>query len=277
MHLAEDEDGSVLFNFKPDLGSEPLSNHLTVLSPGQQHLTKVKLRKVASGSSKGQLTFQLWDTATDSSAVSTTTKASATTGESLQKPDAVASQHEAGNQERVPDSQATQRPVSTSDALSLLLGIAPSHFDSHWQPDTAPQYAFAATRDSSQASASSAQQPTLLQKPLVRPTPVPKPDAQEPAEPQKPAPRPALLRKPVRPPVSETPPAVPSQDVAGSRSQHDKNSEKWVPCYLWHESGLPKKRNLKDFPYEFIGGDSDDAVSTSYEPESAGSDSQAQA
>lgn len=25
-----------------------------------------------------------------------------------------------------------------------------------------------------------------------------------------------------------------------------------MPCYLWHESGLPTKADLKDFPYEFI-------------------------
>ena len=263
--IVENPDGSILFDFQPDLSSKQASSELTVLSPGQQALTRVKLKQVTTGSPETQLTFQLWDTA---SAHFTSNQDIASSRHSLHDQQSAAKQLQQESTTRLADASrlpaaaqqqtSQRRNSSTSDTLSLLLGLTHSP-GAQQQPDAAPQYAFAASRDQSQDSANGVQQPALLQKPVLQAAPLQKP-AQQPAQLQKA--QPSLMQKPVRPPVE----AIPQQDVASSRFHLDR--DKWVPCYLWHESGLPVKADLRDYPYE-ANGDPEDSMSTSDSPASA--------
>ena len=230
--LAENVDGTVLFNFEPNLGNQQLSNGLTVLSTGQQHHTHLKLSKLAEGSGSNQLTYRLWDNTASSEAASASNSHS-----TLHEPDAGSSyvnkgtSQPSGKESSKGEPRANHRSNgSTNDTLSLLLNLPPSS-DQHEQADT-PEYSFAATQGSA-------------------------PDSSKPAQ------RPPLLQKPVRPLVIGQP-----ASALHTESRFEKKEERWVPCYLWHESGLPKTADLRDFPYEFIdtSESSEDTVTSSDAP-----------
>ena len=236
--IAENADGTVLFNFEPNLGNQQLSNGLTVLSTGQQNHTHLKLSKLADSSGSNQLTYRLWDNAASSESALTSTSNSHS---SLHDPDAgtcydTATSRASGQQPSGQQPSEEQPHIyhrsngSTNDTLSLLLNL-PASSDRHEQADI-PEYSFAATQGSAPG-------------------------------PSKPAQRPPLLQKPVRPPVIEQPPSAPHTE-----SRFEKKEERWVPCYLWHESGLPKTADLRDFPYEFHDSseNSEDTVTSSDAP-----------
>lgn len=236
--IAENADGTVLFNFEPNLGSQQLSNGLTVLSTGQQHHTHLKLSKLADGSGSNQLTYRLWDDAASSGAASASTSQSQS---SSNNPDAGTSYADKGTSQPSEENPSEQQHSeghpstnhssngSTNDTLSLLLDL-PSSSERHDQADI-PEYSFAATQGSAPGPSNSAQRPPLLQ-------------------------------KPVRPPVIEQP------HFAHTENRFEKKEERWVPCYLWHESGLPKTADLRDFPYEFLdhSENSEDTVTSSDVP-----------
>ena len=233
VYIAENADGTVLFNFEPNLGNQQLSNGLTVLSTGQQHHTHLKLSKLAEGSGSNQLTYRLWDDAASSEAASANTS----NNHSSLHPDASTSYVDKGtsqpSEEQPKDGQARtnhRSNGSTNDTLSLLLDLPPSS-DRYEQADI-PEYSFATTQG-------------------------------PPPDPSKPAQRPPLLQKPVRPLVIQQSPSAPHIE-----SRFEKKEERWVPCYLWHESGLPKTADLRDFPYEFLDSseNSDDTVTSSDAP-----------
>lgn len=218
--VAEDVDGNVLFNFEPTLGSKQLVNGLTVLSTGQQNFTHLKLSQLAEGSGSSELTCRLWNSTVAPHNATTSTNDSRS-DQSLLGLETETSPAAQASPQPSDDHTSTlhqQRPKnhtsygSTSNTLSLLLGSSTSA-DKYEQSDI-PEYSFAATQGSAPNSFSPAQQP-------------------------------ALLRKPMRPSATEAP--LPSTD-----SRFEKKEDRWVPCYLWHESGLPTKADLKDFPYEFI-------------------------
>ncbi|KAL0052486.1 hypothetical protein WJX82_002912 [Trebouxia sp. C0006] len=72
--------------------------------------------------------------------------------------------------------------------------------------------------------------------------------------------------RPKRPPAPEPGSStLLGQDTAYSMSWADRKDERKVPCYLWHESGLPKRVNLRDFPTQ-TSDDADEAVSSSDAP-----------
>lgn len=236
--IAENADGTVLFNFEPNLGNQQLSNGLTVLSTGQQKRTHLKLSKLAEGSDSNQLTYRLWDDAASSEAAVTSTSKSHS---SLRDRDAGTSYNKATSQasgEQPSGQQPSEEQPradhisngSTNDTLSLLLDLPPSS-DQYRQADI-PEYSFAATQGSAPGPSTSAQHPSLLQ-------------------------------KPVRPLVIQQRPSAPHVE-----SRYERKEERWVPCYLWHESGLPKTADLRDFPYEFLDSSesSEDTVTSSDAP-----------
>ena len=234
---AEGEDGTVLFSFEPELSNRQLGNGLTVLSAGQQYVTHLKLSNLAKGAASSQLTYRLWDDAASSSkAASTLASNTNHSDQDLHDQGAGTSYgddstaHPSDADTSLPHKQTHTRHSSngsTNEALSLLLGIPPSSVN-HQQADV-PEYSFAATQGSVPGPSSSAQQPPLLQKPM-------------------------------RPAVSEQPPAQ-----VHTESRFEKKEERWVPVYLWHESGLPKKADLRDFPYEYTDT-SEDTVTSSDVP-----------
>lgn len=231
---AENADGTVLFNFEPNLGDQQLSNGLTVLSTGQQQHTHLKLSKVAEGSANNQLTYRLWDSTASQEATSAsisnnqrfsygTDAGTFNVGRATSQP--------AEEQPSKQQARAQHRSNGSTDGtLSLLLDLQPS-IDRREQADI-PEYSFAATQGSPPGPSDSAQRPPLMQ-------------------------------KPVRPPVVEQPPAAPHTE-----SRFERKEERWVPCYLWHESGLPKTADLRDFPYEFYDNseNSEDTVTSSDAP-----------
>lgn len=218
---AEDVDGSVLFNFEPNLGSKQLGNGLTVLSTGQQKITDLKLSKLAEGSGSSPLTFRLWhSTAAPSTATASVSDSPPDQGfhdPETETPHAAQTAQPSDNHtstiEQQPPTDHTSNG-STSNTLSLLLGTSPSAVN--YEQGDIPEYSFAATQGSGLGPPSSRQQPSLLQ-------------------------------KPVRPPhTSEAPPPPASLDA-----RLERREDRWVPCYLWHESGLPTRADLRDFPYEY--------------------------
>lgn len=230
---AENADGTVLFNFEPNLGNQQLSNGLTVLSTGQQHHTHLKLSKVAEGSANNQLTYRLWHSAASSEPTSASTS---NNQHSLHGSDAGTQIVGRGTSQPSEEQPPKQQPCakdrsngSTDGTLALLLDLQPAS-DRREQADI-PEYSFAA-QGSPPGPSDSTQRPPLMQ-------------------------------KPVRPPVVEQSPSAPHTE-----SRFEKKEERWVPCYLWHESGLPKTADLRDFPYEFYDNseNSEDTVTSSDAP-----------
>ena len=236
---AENADGTVLFNFEPNLGKQQLSNGLTVLSTGQQQHTHLKLSKVAEGSDNNQLTYRLWDSTASpeatSASVSNNQRFSYSSDAGTLNVDRATSQP---SEEQLSEQQPSKQQARTRDrsngstdgTLSLLLDLQPSS-DRREQADI-PEYSFAATQGSPTGPSDSPQRPPLMQ-------------------------------KPVRPPVVGQPPSAPHTE-----SRFEKKEERWVPCYLWHESGLPKTADLREFPYEFYDNSeiSEDPVTSSDAP-----------
>ncbi len=254
----ENADGSVLFQFEPNVTHSQVGTAVKVLSVGKQRKSLSKLERIANGENMhSQLKYKLWEPA---STANTPYDRSASTSASAadQSSDAQQASHrlsDAAVNNHSEDSPTGAQPQMNGHAaleqrqdavsrnaretLSLLLGQnhSPLSSDRYSEPELSRQYAFATTRDSSAASAT---QPSSLQKP-------------------------ALLQKPVRPAAQEPPTSAPlAQDY--SRSYAGREHEKRVPCYLWHESGVPKRVELSSFSTEGASEDSDEAVSTSDSP-----------
>ena len=218
-----------------------------VVTPGKQRKSVSKLQRIAKGEiDPSQLKYQLWQ--------SRATPADRTSSAAEQSTDAqpdtyvtngssagtdAADQSIEGNVDAQRQQQFMSRNGHTRQSLSLLLGEDQSSLLSDWQQQSEParQYAFSSTRESPEAQS----QQTLHQTP-------------------------ALLQRPKRPPAPEPGSStLLGQDTAYSMSWADRKDERKVPCYLWHESGLPKRVNLRDFPTQ-TSDDADEAVSSSDAP-----------
>lgn len=248
---AENADGSVLFQFEPSTTHSQKASEPAMVTRGKQHNLLAKLQDMANGENlHHQLKYRLWhppskptsatDTASPNGSQRTNLQSSSHSlngsAEALQ---AVPQRPAESEREARAQQLATSRNGSTTHNLSQLLGHPHSSSapDRHQQPEPSEQYAFASTSEPSGAHA----QPTPYQKPT-------------------------LLQKPRRPPVAEPGPSTPlGQDTAHSTSWAERKEEKKVPCYLWHESGLPKRVDLQNFPTE-TSDDADESVSSSDAP-----------
>lgn len=246
--IAENADGSVLFQFEPNSRVSQSGNMPAVVTPGKQRKSLAKLQRIAKGESDpSQLKYQLWQSRATSPADKTSSAADQSTDAqpdtyvtngSSAGPDA-AEQNVEVNGDAKGQQQFMSRNGHTRQSLSLLLGEDQSSLvsDRQQQSESARQYAFSSTRESPEAQS----QQTLY-------------------------PTPALLQRPKRPPAPEPGSStLLGQDTAYSMSWADRKDERKVPCYLWHESGLPKRVNLRDFPTQ-TSDDADEAVSSSDAP-----------
>lgn len=243
--VEENADGSVLFQFEPNSRVSQSGNMPAVVTPGKQRKSLAKLQRIAKGESDAsQLKYQLWQSRvtppadrTSSAAEHSTDAQSASrvTNGSSAGPD----QTNEANGGAEGQQQFMSRNGHTRQSLSLLLGEDQSSFVSDWQQQSEParQYAFSSTRELPEAQSQQAFHQT-----------------------------PALLQRPKRPPAPEPGSStVSGQDTAYPMSWADRKDERKVPCYLWHESGLPKRVNLRDFPTQ-TSDDADEAVSSSDTP-----------
>ena len=216
-----------------------------VVTPGKQRKSLAKLQRIAKGESDAsQLKYQLWQSRATPPADRTSLaaehstdaqSASRVTNGSSAGPD----QTNEANGGAEGQQQFMSRNGHTRQSLSLLLGEDQSSFVSDWQQQSEParQYAFSSTRELPEAQSQQAFHQT-----------------------------PALLQRPKRPPAPEPGSStVSGQDTAYPMSWADRKDERKVPCYLWHESGLPKRVNLRDFPTQ-TSDDADEAVSSSDTP-----------
>ena len=242
---AENADGSVLFQFEPNSRISQSVNMPAVVTPGKQRKSLAKLQRIAKGESDAsQLKYQLWQsratppadrTASAAEHSTDAQSASRVTNGSSAGPD----QTNEANGGAEGQQQFMSRNGHTRQSLSLLLGEDQSSFVSDWQQQSEParQYAFSSTRELPEAQSQQAFHQT-----------------------------PALLQRPKRPPAPEPGSStVSGQDTAYPMSWADRKDERKVPCYLWHESGLPKRVNLRDFPTQ-TSDDADEAVSSSDTP-----------
>jgi len=219
-----------------------------VVTPGKQRKSLAKLQRIAKGESDpSQLKYQLWQSRAILPADRTYSAAEQSTDA---QPDTyvtngssagtdAADQSVEANGDAEGQQQFMSRNGHTRQSLSLLLGEDQSSSLSDWQQQSEParQYAFSSTRELPEAQS----QQTLHQTP-------------------------ALLQRPKRPPAPEPGSStLLGQDTAYSMSWADRKDERKVPCYLWHESGLPKRVNLRDFPTQ-TSDDADEAVSSSDTP-----------
>ena len=242
-----------------------VGSQLSVVSLGKQRKLLAKLRRIANGeSTHSQLSYQLWDVASKiDSPPDGSGSAADQSYDVAQTPDRVnGTAHRAATCETTdrPDDRQQRKQLSsssgsTTQSLSLLLGQPSSSSDMLQHPDLGNQYSFAATRDSATAGQDSSQaQPPLLPKPRGLAAAA---RGSLPAQASSAA-RPALRSKPTRP----TPLG---RDIASSQPQFDRNAEPRVPCYLWHESGVPTRVDLRSFPEEGPE-ETDESVSTSDSP-----------
>ena len=243
---AENADGSVLFQFEPNSRVSQSGNMPAVVTPGKQRKSLAKLQRIAKGErDPSQLKYQLWQSRATPPADRTSSAAEHST-------DAQSDSHVTDGSSAGPEQsneanggaegqqQFRSRNGHTRQSLSLLLGDDQSSSVSDWQQqqsESARQYAFSSTRELPEAQSQQAFHQT-----------------------------PALLQRPKRPPAPEPGSSTLSgQDTAYSTSWADRKDERKVPCYLWHESGLPKRVNLRDFPTQ-TSDDADEAVSSSDTP-----------
>lgn len=246
--VEENADGSVLFQFEPNSRVSQSRNMPAVVTPGKQRKSLAKLQRIASGESDpSQLKYPLWQSHVTSPADRTSSAAQQSTDAqpdthvtdgSSAGPDRAEQNNEANGGAKG-QQQFMSRNGHSRQSLSLLLGEDRSSLlsDRQQQSEPARQYAFSSTRESPDTQS----QRTLHQTP-------------------------ALLQRPKRPPAPEPGSStLLGQDTAYSTSWADRKDERKVPCYLWHESGLPKRVNLRDFPTQ-TSDEADEAVSSSDTP-----------
>ena len=228
--LTEDANGSVLFQFKPT--SQAASEKAVVTYWKQQRLL-TKLRQIATGRNvHEQLDFQLWESA------SIVDGPSSNFALATDSPDAQQS-HDRQN--------GTVADVGDESSTIVL--------QAGWNGDSLPQQSASSNGGTepsvSQGSSESYEQPAMAGQDAF--ANLPDPSDRQLSLHQKPS----LLRKPVRPAAPEPRSLTSRHDLPSYSGRQDAR----VPCYLWHESGLPKRVDLRRFAtgtYE----ETDDTVST---------------